>query len=89
MLPQAMGDAAGIHPVHLGIVVVLTAAFGLVTPPYGVCLLVASKIADLPVRQTIGMTLAIGSVGIIVILLVIFIPDLTLFLPRTLMPQFF
>ena len=86
---QAMGDAAGIHPVHLGIVVVLTAAFGLVTPPYGVCLLVASKIADLPVRQTIGMTLAIGSVGIIVILLVIFIPDLTLFLPRTLMPQFF
>ena len=84
-----MGDAAGIHPVHMGVVVVLTAAFGLVTPPYGVCLLVASQIADLPVRQAILMTIAIGSVSIVVILLAIFIPDLTLFLPRVLMPQYF
>jgi TRAP-type C4-dicarboxylate transport system permease large subunit len=86
---QTMGDAAGIHPVHLGVVVVLTSALGLVTPPYGVCLLVASQIADVPVRQTILMTLVVGSVGVVVILLAIFIPDLTLFLPRTLMPQYF
>ena len=86
---QTMGDAAGIHPVHLGVVVVLTSALGLVTPPYGVCLLVASQIADVPVRRTILMTLVVGSVSVVVILLAIFIPDLTLFLPRTLMPQYF
>lgn len=86
---QALGDSAGIHPVQLGIVVVLTAAFGLVTPPYGVCLLLAAQIADLPIKRAIMMALAMGTVGIIVILLAIFIPDLTLFLPRTLMPKYF
>ena len=86
---QALGDSVGIHPVQMGVVVVLTGALGLITPPYGVCLLVASKIIDIHPRQTMGMTLLVGGVGLIVILLAVFIQDLTLLLPRTIMPRFF
>ena len=34
---------ADINPVHMGVVIIVTLAFGLITPPYGLCLLMASK----------------------------------------------
>ena len=86
---QALGDSAGIQPVQMGIVVVMTGALGLITPPYGVCLLVASKIIDIRPRQAMGMTLLVGGVSLIVILLAVFVDDLTLILPRAIMPRFF
>src|SRR5213595_787431 len=39
----ARTNAAAINPVHMGVVIVLTLAFGLITPPYGICLLMAAK----------------------------------------------
>jgi TRAP-type C4-dicarboxylate transport system permease large subunit len=86
---QAMGDSAGVHPVQVGVVVVLTGALGLVTPPYGVCLLLAARIIGIHPREAMLQTLAFGSVGLLVILLAVFIPDLTLLLPRLLMPRYF
>ena len=86
---QAMGDTVGIHPVQMGVVVVLTCALGLITPPFGVCLLVASKIVDIHPRQAIGVTLLFGAVGLVVIFVAVFIPQLTLFLPSLLMAKFF
>jgi len=86
---QALGDSVGIHPVQMGVVVVLTGALGLVTPPYGVCLLVASKIIDMRPRQAMAMTLLVGSVSLVVILLAVLVEDVTLMLPRAIMPRFF
>ncbi len=86
---QALGDAASIHPVQLGCIVVMTTALGLVTPPHGVCLLVASKIMGIHPRRAMLMTVAFGGVGLAVILLCVFIPDLTLLIPRTLMAKYF
>ena len=86
---QAMGDTVGIHPVQMGVVVVLTCALGLITPPFGVCLLVASKIVDIHPRQAIGVTLLFGAVSLGVIFVAVFIPQLTLFLPSLLMAKFF
>src|SRR5262249_40659487 len=34
---------ADINPVHMGVVIITTLAFGLITPPYGLCLLMAAK----------------------------------------------
>ena len=68
---------------------VLTCALGLITPPFGVCLLVASKIIGIHPRQAMVMTLFFGGVGLGVILLAVLIPDLTLFLPRMLMSKYF
>ena len=86
---QALGDSAGIHPVQLGVIVVMTTALGLVTPPHGVCLLVASKIMGIHPRRAMLMTVAFGGVALAVILLSVFIPDITLLIPRTLMAKYF
>ena len=86
---QALGDGAGIHPVQMGVIVVMTTALGMVTPPHGVCLLVAAKIMGMHPRGAILVTLAFGSVGLSVILLCVFISDLPLLIPRTLMARYF
>ena len=38
----------GIHPVHLGVIVVMTQAFGLLTPPLGMCAMTACAVAGVP-----------------------------------------
>ena len=40
-------------------------------------------------RQAMAMTLLVGSVSLVVILLAVFIEDVTLMLPRVIMPRFF
>ena len=81
-------QAVGMHPIHFAIVGVVSLAFGLVTPPYGLCLLIACAIGEIPVIR------ALKDVGIIllpmlgVLLLVILLPDLILALPRLIMPRF-
>lgn len=86
---QALGEAIGVHPVQLGVVVILTLALGLITPPYGVCLLVASRLVDLPPRRAIGTTLLFALASLAVILLSVLVPDITLLLPRLLMAEHF
>ena len=39
----ALTETADIKPVHMGVVLIVTLAFGLITPPYGLALLMASK----------------------------------------------
>ena len=73
----------------MGVIVVMTGALGLVTPPYGVCLLVASKIMGIHPRRAMIMTLMFGSVSLGVIILAVLIPEITLFLPKLLMGRFF
>ena len=84
-----LGKAAGIHPVQMGLVIVMTCALGLATPPHAVCLLIAAKIADIHPRDTMVITMLFCGVGVLVILLAIFVPDLTLLLPRLLMARYF
>lgn len=86
LLPLA--SKAGIHPIHFAIIGVISLAFGLVTPPYGLCLLISCSLGK------IKMVHAIKDVGIILIpmfillVLVILFPDMILFLPRWLAPHF-
>jgi tripartite ATP-independent transporter DctM subunit len=80
--------SVGMHPIHFAIIGVVSLAFGLITPPYGLCLLIDCHIAGIKVSQ------ALKDVGIILIpmllalLLVILFPDLILFIPRLFMPKF-
>ena len=41
----------GIHPVHLGVIVVMTQAFGLLTPPVGMCAMTACAVAGVPLAR--------------------------------------
>ena len=86
---QALGDAAGIHPVHMGLVVVMTCALGVATPPHGVCLLIASRIAGIQPRSAMLLTALYCLVGVAVIVLCIMVPDVTLILPKLFMSKYF
>ena len=86
---QAMGDAGGIHPIHLGIIVNLTLALGQITPPYGICLLIACQIGDLSMPKAFVATIPFLLLAFCVITAGIVFPDLFLFLPKMLMPAAF
>ncbi len=83
-----LADSVGMHPVHFAIIGVMSIAFGLVTPPYGLCLLIAASLGGISVRQAIRDTLVLLAPMLVVLMFVILFPDAILALPRWLMPQF-
>ena len=82
-----IADQAGIHPVHLGVVVVSTLALGLITPPYGLCLLIASLIAEINFEKTVKTVMVFFSVMLLIVMFSVFFPDVILFIPRVLAPK--
>jgi len=78
---QKMAAAAGLDPVHVGVLVTVVLCFGFLTPPYGLTLLLCSEIGGAPVlkvtKSLIPIYLAMG----VVILIIIFVPQIVLFLP--------
>lgn len=71
----------GIDPVHFGVIVVLNLMIGLTTPPVGVCLFVASSIAKISMSKAIKMIIPFLIVSLIVLMLVTYLPAISLFLP--------
>jgi tripartite ATP-independent transporter DctM subunit len=83
-----LAQSVGMHPVHFGIIGVISLAFGLVTPPYGLCLLIDCHIAGVKVSDVIKDVAIILVPMLIALLLVILFPNLVLFIPRLIMPKF-
>jgi tripartite ATP-independent transporter DctM subunit len=81
-LPVA--KAFGVDPVHFGIILVLTAGIGLVTPPVGSVLFVGSAIGRIGVMQVVKALWPFYVAMSIVVLLVVFVPGLSLWLPSLL-----
>lgn len=71
-------QSMGIDPVQLGIVIIITLSIGLVTPPYGLCLLIASVIGGLPIDKSFKATLPYIAVILVVLMMVIFMPVILL-----------
>ncbi|MSU49711.1 MAG: TRAP transporter large permease [Opitutus sp.] len=86
LLPLAQN--AGMHPIHFALIGVISLAFGLVTPPYGLCLLIAASIGQIKVVATLKDVCIILAAMLLVLLLVIVFPELVLFLPRLIAPKF-
>ena len=82
ILPTAL--KLGITSVHLGIVVVITLAIGLVTPPYGLCLLIAGSIADVSIERSLRGVLPYIAADLIILLLVAMFPAIAFFIPQKL-----
>lgn len=72
----------GFHPLHFGIIMVLSLNIALMTPPVGACLFVACGISKLTIEQLSREILPYIFVALIVLLVITFIPDIPLFLPR-------
>ena len=85
---QGLGDIAHFHPVHLGVVVVMVLSLGLVTPPYGICLLLSASIGKVEVLAAFKECIIFVIMFLIIIGLVVIFPGLTMWLPRLLMPTY-
>lgn len=79
---------AGMHPIHFAIIGVISLAFGLVTPPYGLCLLISCSIGEVELKNALKDVAIILLPMLGVLLVIILFPDLILWLPRMLMPKF-
>ncbi|MCB5174641.1 MULTISPECIES: TRAP transporter large permease [Microvirga] len=79
-LPAAR--ALGIDLVHFGIVIVVNIMIGMITPPYGVLLFVMSGLTGISLRDIIREIWAFIGILIAALLLMIFVPDVVLWLPR-------
>ena len=75
-------EALGIDLVHFGVLVVVNSMIGLITPPYGMLLFVINAVTDIPLREIIGEIWAFLAVLIFALLIMIFSPNLVLWLPR-------
>lgn len=79
-MPIAMD--VGMNPVHFGMMMVFNLCIGIVTPPVGTALFVGCSVARIPLEAVIKAVLPFIAAEILVLGLVTYIPDLTLFLPR-------
>ena len=75
-------EVLGIDLVHFGVLVVVNSMIGLITPPYGMLLFVINAVTDIPLREIIGEIWAFLSVLIFALLIMIFSPNMVLWLPR-------
>lgn len=74
--------ALGMDPVHFGIVLVLNLCIGLCTPPVGTILFVGSGIANVSVSQVVKPLLPFLLIMVLVLLLITYIPEISMYLPR-------
>jgi len=86
-LVYALTQAGDINAVHMGVVLIATLAFGLITPPYGLVLLMASKFVGVRFSQALRASLPIYVVFLITIGFTIYFPDIVLWLPKQVMPE--
>jgi tripartite ATP-independent transporter DctM subunit len=82
-----LADSVGMHPIHFAIIGVISIAYGLVTPPYGLCLMIACTVGGIKIRAAVRDTLILFVPMLLVLAFVILFPDAMLWLPRTLMPK--
>jgi len=75
----------GMDPIHFGIIMVLNLCVGLCTPPVGSVLFIGCSVANLKIERVIKPLLPMFVIMIVVLMLVTYIPSLSLWLPNLLM----
>ncbi len=78
LLPIA--TSFGVDPIHFGLIMCVNLAIGLVTPPVGLNLFIASKLADTKMESMLKWVLKFVAVLVIDLILITFIPQLSLFI---------
>ncbi len=82
LLPIAV--QIGIDPIQFGIMMVLNCGIGLLTPPVGAVLFIGSAVGKTPMEKVVKATLPFYLCMIITLLLITFIPDISLLIPKLL-----
>lgn len=74
--------AMGIDLIHFGMIIAVNLTIGMCTPPLGVCLFVSGSIAKISLKEQMHDLVPMLGVLLVILLLVTYVPELTLFLPR-------
>ena len=84
LAPILMPVAAsiGVDPIHFGLIMVTNLAIGFITPPLGINLFVACRIADAPMETILKGILPFIAVMLTCLALITYIPDIVMFLPN-------
>jgi len=85
LLPVA--TQADISPIIFAIIGIISLAFGLVTPPYGLCLLISASIGGMNVVKVLREVGIILLPMLFILFLIILFPEIALWLPEQLMPN--
>ena len=83
-IPALQG--AHINPLHMGVLIIVSLAFGLITLPYGLILLLSSTLAGVPLTRALRQSVPLYGIFFLVITLIIFFPNVVLWLPRLVIP---
>ncbi len=82
-----LAQTSGADPIHMGIVVIMSLAMGLVTPPYGLCLMIASSIGKVKIQSVMPIMFVFYALFLSILVLVAVFPSIALFLPDHLMAR--
>ena len=82
-----LNELCDINNLHMGVVLITTLVFGLITPPYGLSLLVASKFIGVPFSKAMFASLPIYVVFFFTIGFTVLFPGVVLYLPKLLLPE--
>jgi TRAP-type C4-dicarboxylate transport system permease large subunit len=85
---EPLAKAVSMDPVHFAMIGIVSLAFGLVTPPYGLCLLIACSVAGIRIHDAIKDTGIMPIPMLLVLALVIASPQASLLLPSLISPEF-
>lgn len=85
LLPIA--TALGVDPIHFGVVMVVNMELGMITPPVGLNLFVASGITSLSLKDVVMASLPWSLTILVGLLLITYIPQISLFLPHLMFGQ--
>ncbi len=72
----------GVDPIHFGILMIVNLCVGLCTPPVGAVLFIGCSVADVKIEQVIKPLLPFFAAMIAALLLITYIPEISLWLPR-------
>jgi C4-dicarboxylate transporter DctM subunit len=81
----AVASPLGIDPIHLGIIIVMNMEVGMITPPVGLNLYVASGISGMKLGQVAKASLPWSLLLLMALLIVTYIPSIALWLPNMLL----
>src|SRR3954470_7352754 len=85
---QPLAASVNMHPVSFAIIGIVALAFGLVTPPYGLCLMISCAIAKVRLRYALKDTVIMLVPMFLVLAMLIAFPEVALILPRLIRPDF-
>ena len=84
---EPLARSVDLHPIQFAIISIVSLAFGLVTPPYGLCLMISCAVAGVRLRYALKDTMIMLVPMILVLAAIIIWPEIPLLLPRLIAPE--